>query len=277
MIFRAKRNRRRIDVARRTGELKAAAQQHAPTALRTLALLTASAALCLSAWQAWRWATTSAAFALEHAVVTGASRATEAELLRLGGVTTGANLLALDVDGVERAIAAHPWVKQVRVRRALPGRLDVEVVEHQPVALLSLGELYLVDQDGEPFKRVTVSDGLDLPLISGLERERFLSDARPAALADLRRGLEAASAYAHAFGGKAEALSEVNLTAGGVVLVTSTGQEVRLGDTALAAGLARLKKVRAELEARALTAEVIRLDNRARPDRVTVQLTGGGP
>jgi cell division protein FtsQ len=277
MFFRPRKNRRRVDVAKKTGELKAAAKHHGPTALKVLGLLAVSVGLTWGGVEGWRWATTTERFALREVVVTGETRATEAELVKLGNIITGSNLVALDTTLIERAIATHPWVRQVRVRRALPSRLLVEVTEHEAVALLSLGELYLVNEDATPFKRVTPTDVMDLPLVTGIDREAFLGEGRAGALAQLRRGVDVASAYAGAFASKGDGLSEVNVTLDGVVLVTVSGQEVRLGDGDVQAGLGRLERVRNELKARSLSAEVIRLDNRSRPEWVTVQLSGGSP
>jgi cell division protein FtsQ len=172
MFFRPKKNRRRVDVAKKTGELKAAAKQHAPTALKVLGLLALSTGLTWAGVEGWRWATTTPRLALREVVVSGQARATEAELVRLSGAVLGLNVFALDTAAMERSIGTHPWVRKVRVHRALPSRLLVEVTEHQAVALLALGELYLVDEAGEPFKRLT-----------------------PGALAQLRRGIDVAKAY----------------------------------------------------------------------------------
>lgn len=254
MFFRPKKNRRRVDVAKKTGELKAAAKQHAPTALKVLGLLALSTGLTWAGVEGWRWATTTPRLALREVVVSGQARATEAELVRLSGAVLGLNVFALDTAAMERSIGTHPWVRKVRVHRALPSRLLVEVTEHQAVALLALGELYLVDEAGEPFKRLTPTDAMDLPLVTGIDREEFLGDGRPGALAQLRRGIDVAKAYGAAFGGgRGERLSEVNVTLDGVVLVTGSGQEVRLGEGDVQAGLDRLERVRHELKLRALS------------------------
>ena len=43
------------------------------------------------------------------------------------------------------AMAAHPWVRTVEVTRSLPDTLQLRVEERAPVALASLGDLYVVD------------------------------------------------------------------------------------------------------------------------------------
>ena len=52
-------------------------------------------------------------------------RAPRAELLKLAGLAAGQNLFALDVAALERAMAAHPWVRTVEVTRHFPSRVSV--------------------------------------------------------------------------------------------------------------------------------------------------------
>jgi cell division protein FtsQ len=82
-----------------------------------------------------------------------------------------------------------------------------------------------------------------------------------------------ARAYALLSPGKAERLSEVRLEAQGLALVTVSGQEVRLGEGNPDVKLQRLTRVRRELDARGLAAEIIHLDNRARPGWVAVKIS----
>jgi cell division protein FtsQ len=276
MLFRQKKNRRRVDVAKKRSALLAAAQAHGPVVLKALFATLATVALAWGAWEVWQWATTSPRFGLTEVVYRGTRHATSAELSRLGGLSPGVNVLALDLASVERALSTHPWVKSVKVRRRLPSRVEVVVEEYAPVALLALGDLYLVDADGTPFKRVSAGDAFDLPLVTGIDRERFVDD-RQGALEDLARAVDAAAAYSRAKASQGHRLSEVNVAGGAVTVVTVDGEEIRFGDGALAEKLARLERVRAALEDRRLSAAVIRLDDRVRPSRVTVQLSAPDP
>ncbi len=271
MIFRAKKNRRRVDVAKKTAELKAVASTLVPTLLKgALAVLVAAAVVC-GAYLLSQWARQSPRFALEAITFSGNAHASDAELARLGGLQPGQNLFALDALAIERLLAAHPWVKDARVNRRFPRGLEIRITEHRPVAMVSLGDLYLLDDDGEPFKRVQPSDALDLPIVTGIERDDYVA-RHDETVSRLTQALELAQTYAASPSGKRAPLSEVHLDTEGVTLVTSSGQHVRLGEGAWQQKLDRLARVRQELEARALTASVIRLDNRARPSSVTVSL-----
>jgi cell division protein FtsQ len=275
MLFRAKKNRRRLDVAKKTGELTAAAKSHAPTFFKVLAILVVSIGLSWGGREGWRWATTTERLSLTQVVVTGETRASEAEVIRLGTITLGSNLVSMDVGAMERAIGTHPWVKSVRVHRQLPHGLRVEVVEHEPVALLALGDLYLVNEEAEPFKRIKATELMDLPLVTGIDREAFMA-SRDQSMRLLRRAVDAAAQYSKSKAGSMP-LSEVHVTLDELTVVTTSGQEVRFADGELSPALERLERVRAELKNRSQSAEVIRLDNRARPNWVTVQLTGERP
>lgn len=52
----------------------------------------------------------------------------------------GRHVLAVSLAGVQRRLSEHPWVASVELRRELPDRLRVVVVERQPVALLATAE-----------------------------------------------------------------------------------------------------------------------------------------
>ena len=262
----ASRNRRR----RADGEASRASSRG--TVLRGLVLLGVLGSLGWVGLQLDAWASTSPRLALRTVNVQGLRRATEKELLRLAGVAPGMNLWSLDPAAVAQAMGAHPWVRTVEVTRSLPDTLQLRVEERAPVALASLGDLYVVDADGAPFKRVSPAEALDLPLLTGLTRERAEKDPAGTA-ASLREGLGVAEAYHRAF--ERPRLSEVQLGEAGFELVTADGVRVVLGRDDLDGQLRRLQRVRDELQHRGLLAAAIHLENRVRPGWVAVQVQPG--
>jgi len=269
-MFLRKKNRRRVDVAKKTGELKAAAKRHAPIALKVLLSAVITGALGYGSVLVYRFVTTSPTFALRAVKVNGADRATESALVKLGGITLGTNLFVLDTRAIERSLSSHPWVKHVSVRRRVPSSLSIEVTEHTPVAMMSLGDLYLVNTEGEPFKRVQASEPIDLPLLTGVEREEVVAH-REESLAAVRQTIGIIDSYSKSAASKGHPLSEAHVDETGVTLVTTSGEEIRMGEGGVTEKLERLARVRRELASRQLTAALIRLDNRARPSWVTVQ------
>jgi len=265
--------RRRRQDGRRTGEIRGALAAHGPALLRAGG---AAAALALCAFLlllGWGWAARSPRFTVQRIAFHGLQRASEAELLRLSGLSAGQRLLQLDLGAAARAMAGHPWVKEVRARRRFPSTVEVQVREHVPAAVLSMGDLYAVDAQGAPFKRLQPGDALDLPVITGVDRDLYLQD-RERWEQRIRQALELSQQYQARFPGPLYRLSELRLSPLGLSLVDGPdGEEVHLGDpdSDLAEKLDRLQLVRRALAQRALVAETIRLDDRRRPARVAVR------
>ncbi len=275
MTARSAKNRRRADGTRTFSGQRALARAGS-SGLRVAMTLGMTLAVALAARAGYAWALGSPTFAVKRITFEGSRRSTPAELLKLGGLATGQNLVELDAPGVAKGMAAHPWVKSVTLARHLPSSLVVHVEEHVPVAVVSLGDLYLLDAEGEPFKKVQAQDAVDLPLVTGAERDGYV-DRPEETRARFKAALALVAAYSEAGMAKSAPLSEVRLEPDGVSLVTVTGQEIRLGEGDTDAKLARLTKVRAELVRRGLSAESIHLDNRTRPGWVTVKLSSLPP
>ncbi|MFT3706642.1 MAG: FtsQ-type POTRA domain-containing protein [Archangium sp.] len=250
MLLRTKRNRRRIDVAKKSGELAAAAKSFGSVALKLLALIATFVAIGFGANEGWNWARTTPRFGVHDVIVRGQVEATDVELVRLGGILLGQNLIAMDPAAMERSIATHPWIKSVVVRREFPNKLHITVTEHRAVAMMSLGELYLVNELATPFKRIKAGDNFDLPLVTGIDREKFAAND-PQSTADLARALELIDAWNSKDGVSEITLSEVNLHPEGVSVVTAAGQRDRIRGRGLG-GEVEPPRPRAEGTARSL-------------------------
>ena len=243
-------------------------------ALRSLLAAVLSAGLSLGAWQGWRWATTSEAFAIREIRFQGLSHATEQDLMMRGGLKLGDNLFRADLAKAGRAMQAHPWVSSARLARRLPGQVVATIVEHRAAALVQLGGLYLLDEEGRLFKRAAPEDGLDLPIVTGLSRDGW-TDRKPELQLRLFGALHLLDTW-QAAGNALTAVSEVRLDEdGGYTLFAHDGtavQEVRLGSSDISLKLQRLAQVRAALARRGERAARIDLDNPARPDQAAATL-----
>lgn len=71
--------------------------------------------------------------AVETIEIVGSNRAEVAEAVAETGLGPGAFLLWVNTGDVEHAVAADPWVRDVRVDRLWPDRVVVEVIEHDPL------------------------------------------------------------------------------------------------------------------------------------------------
>lgn len=257
-------NRRRVDVARPPVSLARVAS----IVMRTLGALGVCGLVAFVAIYGRGYLREAEWLSLSTVTFNGVTRSTGAELSQHAGLTVGMLLVDVDTDAVERAMSSQPWVKSVVATRVFPHTLTIDVKERVPAAVLSLGDLYIVDTEGQPVKRLEQSDGLDLPIISGIDREGFEAHREETAVA-VRGALEAIRAWTER-SGLAE-LSELEVTEGGYAYLTSDGARVQLTNVDIAGSLDRLERVQHALRTRQLTAQVIRLDSRL--DRVTVQLS----
>jgi cell division protein FtsQ len=191
------------------------------------------------------------------------------------GAVVGANLFRVDLAELERDLAQEPWIESVHARRELPSTIVVDVVERDAACVLALGALYLADARGIVFKRASPDEAAALPVITGVERDRYLAEPERA-----RALIRDAQKLAHAWSGSAKARPAVGEThydhVFGYTLYTAGGVAVRVGrvDETLDARLQRFDAVWSALAKSGERARIIYLDNRARPDRVTVKLSG---
>lgn len=264
------RNRRKVerDPAAERERLRRAVALAAPSAA-------AVAAIALLAWGAWAIGWRGDLLRVREIRFEGLSRVPAGELRELSPVGVGEHLLTADVDALAAALARHPWVASVEVRRTLPPAIEVAVTERRATALVDLDGLYLLDELGRVFKRATPGDGLDLPVVTGVSREDFVE--RQAELEPLLAGALALAERWNERGlGRRKVLSEIHVDPDwGVSLFTGDeGIEVRLGTGDIPAKLERLERVLAALDAEGKKAAAIHLDNRRHPDWVTVRLAG---
>jgi len=87
--------------------------------------------------------------------------------------------MSADLDGIQRAVEAVPWVDHARVQRRWPNSLHVTVVEQTAAA--RWGESGLLNTRGELFERAAPHVPAELPRLSGPEgseaqvAQRYLS------------------------------------------------------------------------------------------------------
>ncbi|MBI5682545.1 MAG: FtsQ-type POTRA domain-containing protein [Deltaproteobacteria bacterium] len=98
--------------------------------------------------------------------IQGVKRISRDEILELAGIRIGDNILAASIDDMAVNIRKHPWINTLKIKRRMPDKLVVEIKERVPAAFINMDELYLIDESGSVFKRASLEDDLDLPVIN---------------------------------------------------------------------------------------------------------------
>lgn len=100
--------------------------------------------------------------------VHGEKRLSEETVLEMAELVEGVNILSVNLSMIRKRLVAAPWIHSAAVRRELPSRLSVSVKEHEPLAVLDVGRLFLINTAGEIFKEAEPMDMTGLPVISGM-------------------------------------------------------------------------------------------------------------
>lgn len=134
-----------------------------PRALNALAWSVTVLASALLGWGAIAWAVRQPAFALRQVIVDGSlSRTSRAHLETVIREELKGTFFTLNLADARASLQRVPWVKSIALRRHWPDRLEVTIVEHEPLA--HWNETALVDTEGEVF---SVNFDGELPQLAG--------------------------------------------------------------------------------------------------------------
>lgn len=117
-------------------------------------------------------------FSLKNIEVSSAKRLTREEILGLGGVELGKDLLRMDLKRMGEHILQNPWVETVRVNRYFPDSITIAITEREPLAIVNMGYIYYLDKNANVFKVLNQGDRLDYPVVTGFTEEDMGSDPK---------------------------------------------------------------------------------------------------
>jgi cell division protein FtsQ len=93
---------------------------------------------------------------------------TRSSVLEIFSPDRGRSVLRVPLSKRRAEIEALPWVERATVRRALPNRIEVEIVERTPIAFLRDGaDLFLADSQGVILDRPLEAD-FHFPVVTGV-------------------------------------------------------------------------------------------------------------
>ncbi len=115
--------------------------------------------------------TTTPYLAIEAINVAGVYRVKAEEVITLAGIRSGQNMLSFKKAAAIEGIKTQPWVAEAFLKRGLPSTINIDIKEREPLALIQLDDMYVMDTRGAIFKRYVVEDSLDLPVVTGLRPE----------------------------------------------------------------------------------------------------------
>jgi len=177
---RNERNRKRAPVGNSPKELTRARRRYDPGASRKrrqkplLVVLLGLGGVVLWLW--WptlvggveHWLQVKKAFLVTEIVVEGNHWTSRREIVAALHFAPRQLIFDFDIVLARKRIAALPFIKEARLRRSWPDRIEIRVREFRPVALLNLDRLYLVSEEGRVLAPVAAGRPIDYPLITGV-------------------------------------------------------------------------------------------------------------
>jgi cell division protein FtsQ len=151
--------------------------------------------------------------------VQGFQRTDQQQIMEAVAVPLKTPVFQLDLKEIAERVETLPWVRSCEVRRVLPDKLSVRVIERQPVALLRMEKLYYVDEDGTPFKEPAAGEPLDYPILTGWEGQVHKQGEEKELIGEALWFIREVQEHPHL---SREGISEINVNAFGTMTIFTT-------------------------------------------------------
>jgi cell division protein FtsQ len=173
-------------------------------------------------------------FTVKEVRVTGAKHLEQADVISQAKIPRDATLLRLPAAGIEKRLAADPWVRSVRVDRDFPSTVVIQITERRPAATVDAGgtNLWMIAGDGYWLGRRSAEESETIVI-------RDLENIRPAAghralSKELRNAVRLASGLSPELRSAARAISAPTVEK--TAVITKEDVEIYFGEaTQLAA------------------------------------------
>ncbi len=110
----------------------------------------------------------SVGFAVEQVQINGHILTSEAEILSALDLGENSSTINFDAKNARENLLALPAIADVNVRKSLPDKLIINIIEFEPIAIWQVGkERYFINEKGEKIARVQKGADDNLPYIIG--------------------------------------------------------------------------------------------------------------
>lgn len=113
-------------------------------------------------------------FTINKIVVSGNRHLTGGDIIALARIRRGESLLSVRSARIERSLMKSPWIKDVSIRKELPGTIIIRLREAEPVAILKKKKgLYIISREGVVLDRIKERESF-LPVITLKRNDKTL-------------------------------------------------------------------------------------------------------
>jgi cell division protein FtsQ len=159
-------------------------------------------------------------FSLKNVKIKGIEQMTDGDVMgKACPFLKDGSIFGIDVEKLKTAVAKHPFVKEVRIKRVFPFSLVIDVQEKKPSALWASGDgrVQVLDEEGLPFRGLMKEKTKGLVMINA-------PDAKEA-----QKAFKILNAWADEGIINRGSVQEIVYNQGNVILVADEAVEVILG------------------------------------------------
>jgi cell division protein FtsQ len=198
--------------------------------------------------------------------VRGFQRTDQEQIMEAAAVPLKTPVFQLDLKEIAERVETLPWVRSCEVRRVLPDKLSVRVIERQPVALIRMVNLYYVDEDGTPFKEPAPGEPLDYPILTGWENPAQKKDEGKELISEALWLIREVQDHPYL---SREGISEINVNAFGTmnIFTKKKGTMIHMSRGDIGLKVSRLEEIWKRIAGKNLSMKYILYES---PDRIVV-------
>lgn len=113
-------------------------------------------------------------FQIKYIVVNGNKNVAREEIIKLSSIYYGENIFRINKRNSMKSIFQNPYVKMIKIKRAIPSRVIIDIIEREIMAYVPYVGSYLnIDEEGMILEIDPAIKHPDLPVVKGLEFETF--------------------------------------------------------------------------------------------------------
>ena len=113
-------------------------------------------------------------FQIKFIAVNGNNNVTREEIIKLSSIYYEENIFRINKKNSMKSIFQNSYVKMIKIKRAIPNRVEIDIIEREIMAYVPYVGSYLnIDEDGMILEINPAIKRLDLPVVKGLKFETF--------------------------------------------------------------------------------------------------------
>lgn len=113
-------------------------------------------------------------FQIKFIAVNGNKNVTREEIIKLSSIYYGENIFRINKRNSMKSIFQNPYVKMIKIRRGIPNKVEIDIIEREIMAYVPYVGSYLnIDEEGMILEIDPAIKHPELPVVKGLKFETF--------------------------------------------------------------------------------------------------------